>query len=454
MLRSLVRFQLAPPRVLVRAPHLLVQLTSAGVPIPTTFGCTRGPRLRMPRPSPAAGIIPTSQRPRPVSGPRSRCPPAPSRLLPGNIEGAVPPLRYDLLKLLVRVPSSIGNSARLRRGKHGPTMSANTRGSEPRSFSAASVKSRPRSRLTFHRHEVDEVTRFRPSEHRQHLVDGQLLARRQRYTGRGPVPQERALHPPPNPPRSAPPSPCTTSRANPVPDITTLSTSNPARSVRLAPQTVRDDLPLAALRPKKSKVAGYTLDLLSHDQRRSSSEGEVLRFRKRGDHRCHLLLKWIQHSSSTALRLLNQAGPGTTNRRRQNKFVPEFAQLIDVYEEPDVLLGPFSENLLVHTDAVRPDPEVVAHSGLRSSERESGSSTTPDAFTKSLESTSTGTATGRASGPRTALRVRAIPEAYERRPDPTSPFSAAAHPNSIPTIGSPDVPLRPGPSLVGSSIAS
>jgi hypothetical protein len=140
-------------------------------------------------------------------------------------------------------------------------------------------------------------------------------------------------------------------------------------------------------------------------------------------------------------------GPGATNRRRQNKLIPEFAQLIDVYEESDVLLGPFSQNLLVYTDSIRPSPEVVAHSGFAPADvkrqfHDAGR------FHQVLESTSMGTTTGLASGPRTALRVRAIPEAYEQ-----GPLSAADHPNSIPTMESPDVPLRPCPSEVRSSIA-
>lgn len=146
-------------------------------------------------------------------------------------------------------------------------------------------------------------------------------------------------------------------------------------------------------------------------------------------------------------------GPRATNRRRQNEFVPWVAQLVDFYEEPDVLLGPFSENLLVHTDTVRPNSEVVAHSGLAPANvkrqfHDAGR------FHQVLRIDVDGHGNGSGVRSKDGATRTGCATSLRTEPDPTSPFSAADHPNSIPTMESPDVPLRPGPSLVGSSIAS
>lgn len=70
-------------------------------------------------------------------------------------------------------------------------------------------------------------------------------------------------------------------------------------------------------------------------------------------------LQWRSPRCSRAAVLAKPPGPSSPHRRRKDQLIEQLRQPIRIHIEADVVDGPFTENLLVDTDAIGTVVEVV-----------------------------------------------------------------------------------------------
>jgi hypothetical protein len=145
------------------------------------------------------------------------------------------------------------------------------------------------------------------------------------------------------------------------------------------------------------------LNVAPRDQRGAAGECESFRLVEAGDDLCDPLLKRTEHLLTAKTR--DPVRPSLTNCGRQNELVPEIDQPLGVDVLPNVALGSLAHGLLVNAGSIGPLVEVVGQ--RRAAPADVGGSIWPLAFGIE-EPRSSGTATGRAAGPSSRLRTRAI----------------------------------------------
>jgi hypothetical protein len=134
-----------------------------------------------------------------------------------------------------------------------------------------------------------------------------------------------------------------------------------SRSARSTAGTSRSTA--SAVRPKKSRSLSLPLHLAAGDQSSSAGERESPRLlpgRRRSQQPAA--------AAGSALWMAPEpAGPGAPNRGWQHELVEELAQLLGLDVEAHVLLGAFSQDLLVDAGTVRAVGQVVGYGRPRSS---------------------------------------------------------------------------------------
>jgi hypothetical protein len=103
--------------------------------------------------------------------------------------------------------------------------------------------------------------------------------------------------------------------------------------------------------------------------------------------------------------------PCSPDRRRQYELIEEIAQLLAVHVEADVVLGPLAEHLLVNPCTVGTGVEVIGD--RRAAPTDVQGKLDPAARLRTDRSSrSSGTATGRAAGPRSGPGRRPLTGAH------------------------------------------
>ncbi len=204
------------------------------------------------------------------------------------------------------------------------------------------------------RHQVDEVSSFRASEEREHLVDRELFATEHRSWR----------------PRLGWEEPCVRTQVELRAIVAALDDETSEAGVLLnvadgetgfAEGTVdgrNEPVDGVGRRTEEVEVARLTTNVASSDQGGAAGKCEALRFLKTGDDLGDLLLKRAQHLPSAAV-TLNPVRPCAPNRRWQYELVPELEQLVGVDVKAHVVFGPLAQDLLVDAGPIGAVVEVV-----------------------------------------------------------------------------------------------